>query len=128
MKMILCALIFAMGLQESISGQMQLLKQDEGLFIYYKWEIGKDGSQLLLIEVHNNNDVAVDFELTLFLLNGIKVLESTGKMSLCVGAGKTLRPKTSGLVFDVKTPKNQIDLIDLDDLNITKTDRKNCHL
>lgn len=128
MKKILCALIFLMGLLGSLSGQMQLLKQDDGLVVNYKWETGKGGEQLLLIEVQNNNDVAVDFELTLFLLNGIKVLESTGKMSLCVGAGKTLRPKISGLVFDVKTPKEQIDSIDLDDFNSIKADRKNCHL
>ncbi len=128
MRNLVCVLLIWMGGAYESSGQMQLLKLDDGLAINYKWEKGKSDEQLLLIEVINNNDVAVDFEMTLFLMKGIKVLESTGKMSLCVGAGKSLKPKISGLVFDVKTPKDQIDSIDLDDLNIVKADRKNCHL
>lgn len=108
--------------------QMLPLMSSEGLNISYKWEEGKAGEQLLLIEAANKNDVALDFELTLFFKKGSAVVESTGRLSLCVGAGKSLKPKATGLVFDVKTPRSEIERIELDSLNIIRADRKNCHL
>lgn len=110
------------------TAQMVQLITEEGLKISYKWEIGNGGEQLLLIEATNSNELALDFELSLFMKKGDKVVESTGMLSLCVGAGKTLKPKTSGLVFDVKTPRGEIDNIFLGAMNIVKADRKNCHL
>lgn len=124
LAMLLCVVCTSLQAQ----AQMVQLVTEEGLKISYKWEIGKGGEQLLLIEAANGNEQALDFELSLVMKKGDKVVESTGMLSLCVGAGKTLKPRTSGLVFDVKTPRGEIDNIFLGDLNIVKADRKNCHL
>ena len=122
--LLLCSLLAA----QMASSQMIPLKSEDGLEINYKWEVGKDSEQLLLVEVNNNNDVALDFELTLYFKKGTAVVESTGLLSLCVGAGKSLKPRISGLVFDVKTPRVEIEKIELGELNILLTERKSCHL
>jgi hypothetical protein len=128
MKKIWFAVIYFFCVEKNLSGQMHLLHHEDGLTINYKWDEGKSGENLLLIEVVNDNDVAVDFELSLFLMKGIQVVESTERISICAGAGKTLKPRSSGLVFDVKSSAADLDRIEIDDLNLIKANRKTCHL
>ena len=128
MRKSLVMLLVGMLANDLAYAQMIQLAKDDGLEISYKWEVGGNREQLLWIEARNENDVAVDFELIIFMKRGAEVVESTGLSSLCIGAGKSLKPKTSGLIFEVKTPKSEIDSILPGALNVVKADRKDCHL
>lgn len=111
--------------------QYQLYKESDSLQIYTKWShvkwYNKKSGDVLLVKVVNRSSSTVEFSIGVEFFTDMKLAEESPVSSYCLEAGKTLKPRVHGLVFQTtKGKKENDDSIEFKDFDIVKKGNDKC--
>ncbi len=111
--------------------QFQLYKEVSRIEFYTKWGrekwYSKKSPKVLLVKVVNKSSAAVEFDLGVEFFKNLTLVEESKPVSQCLGAGKTLLPRMSGLIFKpLENLPETIDSFELSGLDVVVKDVQDC--
>jgi len=115
----------------NVSAQFQLYKEIDSLQFYTKWShakwYSKKSGDVLLVKVVNTSSSTAELSVGVEFFASMKLVEESQVYSYCVEAGKTLKPRVHGLVFQPASGgKENFESFELKDPDITKRGTTQC--
>jgi hypothetical protein len=113
------------------SSQFNLYKEIDGLQFYTKWShtkwYSKKSGDVLLVKVINTTNETATFSVGVEFFKEVRLEEESQTFDFCISAGKTLKPRVHGLVFQPsKGVKENYDSVELKDPEIKKIGNVDC--